>query len=380
MELFPPEIWHHVFTFACTDGGYTGCSLSLTSKYVNALSSGMKWYSVILKGPEQMLKFISTLEHATNHSRVRHLSISWKPDLQYPPPDFSIGLLKNTEIIDALCSYQLSIHDETFLRNKLMDGAALESEYIKRMGDQKYASRIACGQLLPLVANDLYSLSATFSFGMHVPRPFWTIPFPNLRELTIFGCAMVRFTPVSPSDEVLFPSLRYLHLIHCMNDTHVFAKCAPNLTHLRLSSVSTLSRLSESISSIVSETRQIEPDLMMLPCSLRRIILHVPIGPPKPLARQRSIGRNMIREFGTLLQSDAKDVIRILVPLSQSSLPESNIPGISPYGPTDIEKDWKERMEGGIGCWLEDGEGVLSLQHSKRRELIDVFGSRFGHT
>lgn len=375
VEVFPPEIWRYVFSFTCVDGGYTGCSLSLTSKYFQALSSDIKWYSISLKGPEQMSKFISTMERIPNHSIVRHLSISWNPELQDLPPDLPITAFEGTDIIEVLCSYRLSKWEETVLRDKVIDDHELESEFIKRMGNRKHQTRMACERLLPLVANDLYSLSASLSMGMHIPRPFWSIPFPTLQELTIFGCSMVRFRVVQPSDDVLFPSLQFLHLIHCVNDTHLFTKCAPNLTHIRLSSVNTLSRFSGSILSIASGTPQIEHDLMSLPWSLRRICLQGQGASPK-----HSFGRDIVREFGTFLFADMKDVIRILGPLPRPSRRERDAAGPTQYEPLDVEKDWMARMEGKAGCWLEDGENVFSIRHSKRGQLIEIFGNRFGPT
>ena len=373
LEALPPEIWRYVFSFACMDGGTAGCSLSLTSKYFQALCSDIRWFSVSLRGPSQMARFVSAVELASSRAIVRHLQISWNPKLQDPPPGFSVTTVEEAEIVDALCSYQLSEEEDTTLRRRIQDNVILESQHIKRVGDQKYATREACERLFPLVADHLYSLSATFSLGMHVPRSLWTVPFPCLRELTIFGCAMVRFAPVDPSDTILFPSLRCLHLIHCIHDTYLFTMCAPKLTHLRLSSVTTISPWINSLQSIATGSPHVEEHSMLLPWSLQRIYIQGPAD-----RRQHSFRRNMIQEFGSLLKSDGKDVIRILGPLPKTSQTDSDVTGITPYHASDVEKDWAARMEGGTGCWLEDGENVLSLRHSTYAELRNAFGDRFG--
>ncbi|TFK89115.1 hypothetical protein K466DRAFT_487482, partial [Polyporus arcularius HHB13444] len=42
----PLEIWQHIFTHACTDGGYTGTSLALVNKFFYGASIPTRFRSL----------------------------------------------------------------------------------------------------------------------------------------------------------------------------------------------------------------------------------------------------------------------------------------------------------------------------------------------
>ncbi|KAJ7252496.1 hypothetical protein C8J57DRAFT_1187556 [Mycena rebaudengoi] len=62
MNQAPPEICAHIFSFACTDSGYTGRSLSLVSKYFHEVSKPAKLQSIALYGRAQILAFAALLD------------------------------------------------------------------------------------------------------------------------------------------------------------------------------------------------------------------------------------------------------------------------------------------------------------------------------
>ncbi|CAL1699468.1 unnamed protein product [Somion occarium] len=312
MDGCPPEIWQHIFSFACVDGGYTGRSLSL--------------------GPEKICQLASILEEATYHIRIKHLYMSWTPVSRTPPPDFDITLLKDSDVVHALCSYNLTREEAKILRDRIADDATLESEHVKWVGDLKLATRHAAERLLPLVASDLNSLSATFSFGMHIPPSLWSTYFPELRELTIFGCSIDRFefseSSIIPTTDVVFPALLFLHLAYCDKDIELFTTRAPHLTHLRLSEVmglstrSPVSNLSKSICSVASGMLQTEEKQMIFPWSLRRILLQPP---EATTVMMRALTRRTISRYAALLRADKKDVVRLLDPLPRRSLSDAEV-------------------------------------------------------
>ncbi|KIM83561.1 hypothetical protein PILCRDRAFT_6983 [Piloderma croceum F 1598] len=61
MEPIPSEILALIFSYACTDDGYTGRSLSLVSRYISDVSKPYKLQSVAVRGVWQVLKFACSL-------------------------------------------------------------------------------------------------------------------------------------------------------------------------------------------------------------------------------------------------------------------------------------------------------------------------------
>ncbi|KAJ7251400.1 hypothetical protein C8J57DRAFT_674315 [Mycena rebaudengoi] len=70
MNQAPPEICAHIFSFACTDSGYTGRSLSLVSKYFHEVSKPTKLQSIALHGRDQILAFAALLDQTPPHLRT----------------------------------------------------------------------------------------------------------------------------------------------------------------------------------------------------------------------------------------------------------------------------------------------------------------------
>ncbi|KAJ7252505.1 hypothetical protein C8J57DRAFT_1519837 [Mycena rebaudengoi] len=70
MNQAPPEICAHIFSFACTDSGYTGRSLSLVSKYFHEVSKPAKLQSIALHGRGQILAFAALLDQTPPHLRT----------------------------------------------------------------------------------------------------------------------------------------------------------------------------------------------------------------------------------------------------------------------------------------------------------------------
>lgn len=380
MAAFPPEIWLHIFPYACLDGGFTGNSLSLTSKQFYALSSESKWLSIALNGPDQMCRFIATYKRSTQRRRIRHLLLSWYR-YQSPPANFSAEALSGIQIVDAILSVQLDGDTRHYLREKLADDEPSEEVYHERIRSTKEACRSASKGLLPLVADDLITLFTTFTFVTHIPKVFRSLVFPNLEELTVGASTVILFSPPPLVTDPLFPSLRYLHTVYGASGVEYFTRCAPKLTHLRLSSVGCVDAgsVTRSILHIISKSSEPDPD-GVLPRSIQRIILQGPGDERRYLDPIRT--RDAMQQFGTLLQSDARDVIRILGPLPRSTCPESYEQYCWSFGHKndDISTDWKIRIAGGIGSWRDEGEEVFSLKHSTREELEDIFGMPFDPT
>ena len=56
-DVLPVELWQHIFSFACLDGGSTGRSLSLVSKHFRAMSAPFKYRSIAITHWSQIIAF-----------------------------------------------------------------------------------------------------------------------------------------------------------------------------------------------------------------------------------------------------------------------------------------------------------------------------------
>ena len=56
-DIFPVEIWHHIFSLACTDDGATGRSLSLVSTHFRDISAPFKYQSIAITHWSQIIAF-----------------------------------------------------------------------------------------------------------------------------------------------------------------------------------------------------------------------------------------------------------------------------------------------------------------------------------
>lgn len=77
MDRCPPEICAQIFTYACTDGGYTGRSLSLVSRYIHETSKPLKFQSISIHNHQQISSFSHLIESTPVHLRnVSYLLVS----------------------------------------------------------------------------------------------------------------------------------------------------------------------------------------------------------------------------------------------------------------------------------------------------------------
>jgi len=70
VDSCPPEIWTQIFYHACTDTGFTGRSVSATSRYFHELVKAIKLRSVALFNIKQIAKFVELVEALPCWERV----------------------------------------------------------------------------------------------------------------------------------------------------------------------------------------------------------------------------------------------------------------------------------------------------------------------
>ena len=345
MDKSPPEIHSRIFAYACMDGGETGRSLSLVSRYIREVSTPYQWQSVVLEGAQYMLKFADLTDRAKDKRPIYHLFLS------DGSPYFPLPNILYTD------SKQI---------------------------DQSRQLRDALKTILSYAASSLDTLTfysqAMFLGGGTSIAHLLSISYPHLTELTIRGrCTPVQLTTLSTSLEAVpreMPSLRRLHLaIPChgfaygnLQQIHDFMRIvAPRVTHFRLSMLDMWG------SRRVAEVLHAE----LAASGIVRSSLELPsfIGEPSTsavaqevtwdrllskslqlFAIQPSPTRNFYCSCCMQYRGDV-DVMRVFEKLAEEADPSRFLffnkqsPSCMGYGSNEAKRDWLERTENGYGCW-----------------------------
>ena len=305
-EHLAPEIWHQIFLEACVDGGRTACALSEVSRYFRADVLPIQLDNVALDGSKSMHCFAALLQHRKEEQRhdlcrVHHLFLS---DFEYQP---------ETSLVATVA------------------------------------------EILSTTAPDLITLTIA------VPQNMWgsgvcLFDFPNLQELTI-RCPdiCIRPEPQPGQGEQTFPSLHYLHVLSDTVTAYNYTQYAPNLTHLRLSSLRTVTpQVYDAVRFAVQPddegenpedhacTSLFSPPPFKLPRNIQKIFIQM-----DPWFFFL-MGRSAQPPFGALLPLDKEKKIVMV----------DSVPAViraAGAGPPkmDERKHWEERIVGGPGCWAE---------------------------
>ncbi|KZP20260.1 hypothetical protein FIBSPDRAFT_690827, partial [Athelia psychrophila] len=77
MERCPPEIWHHILSPICNDGGVTALFLSKVSKSMRNASASVRFQSTTCTNGSAIVGLMYALERIPPHQRImRHLFVS----------------------------------------------------------------------------------------------------------------------------------------------------------------------------------------------------------------------------------------------------------------------------------------------------------------
>ena len=225
MDRCPPEILYKIFALACTDGGYTGSSLSLVSRHIHATSFPVRYHTVSLWGFPRMCMFQKTLAPMSSYPpAVHHLFIS---DGHVP--------VSGTEVLEEAAS------------------------------------------IISTLAPTLITLAGSLRPGITGVNSTSVIPhLPLLQDLSL--C----FTgPYSTSPDLSLPNLRRLHkwdtLYEQRNlaDVNVITRVAPQLTEIRLSNVKQdcLHALQTVLNGEGAQDASGGPDVLQLPQTLKHFFI-----------------------------------------------------------------------------------------------------------
>ena len=278
MQTCPSEIWHEIFTLACTDSGLTGRSLSLVSKRFHDISGPLKYQSIAITRWRQLIAFSQTFPQLPSHQkRIKFLFIHCPYpflDVEDNPrlaTDLENTLDSSTDMEDSDLDYSISESDSDL--DSEFDGPLDSDEESEVLEDIEHIQALRKGQL-PSEDNTRddhfevldYKIQAVFDKASHALHAilnetsstlniltlYWTsfkplqihaifspLVLPFLDELHLYRCSVIE-GPVHGdlSTTALLPRLRSL-VLSCdwNNDSldHDIAIIAPNLTHLRFS-------------------------------------------------------------------------------------------------------------------------------------------------
>ncbi|KAI0356285.1 hypothetical protein OH77DRAFT_1423910 [Trametes cingulata] len=287
MDSLPVETWQHIFELACTDGGYTGCSLSAVSKRIRAMSASTRFHSVYLvANPRRLPLFAALYQRECERGQggckplLRHLYVAfprlWREEdedrfyILYYGRRRSLSPRRTRSDSGATADAQAECGQKADtvspgrgpLRNAppapprgrplptppapypnpgTLVGPPTQEPPPSPADSPEYIE--AARTLFRLAAPDLQSLvvQCGFSMGSNLDLSFLTQPFPLLREITFVGiskpCAVIADeAEASP----VFPAATHLYIVpHDFDlDLPFWSKHAPNVTHLGVSAAS----------------------------------------------------------------------------------------------------------------------------------------------
>ena len=271
MESLAVELLERIFLFACTDGGYTGCSLSLVSKHIREASRGARFHSVSLMESStcQLTEFLACFRAERTRAlaqgvtlRVRHLCISGceSPEIRFrPKPEEQAPLrVGGGGMSSAPCWMNAAM--------SRMDVGP----------DQQQAFDDAIASILAIVSPDLCTLSVCHgwaTFAKHFCMPSLdagidgaSVDFQELEELTLAGMEWNFRTNhgMFGAPTAALPRLRRLHITDVgatgrYIDLTVWSARAPRLTHLRLTNMGPYSDVFPQVKSVVGESLSWQP-------------------------------------------------------------------------------------------------------------------------
>ncbi|KAI9062727.1 hypothetical protein FKP32DRAFT_824190 [Trametes sanguinea] len=343
MERCPNEILEYICTYACTDDGFTGRSLSLVSRRIHDGSYRHVLRSVALYGPHQLSAFADHLIRRTPEDRhVHHLYLVDRPR----------KVIENIPGQDQIKGKAANERMDSVTRAKTSEAIA---------------------SILRIVAPQLRTLGVVL-FERYPSNIFTTIPLLHLEELTIQSSSL----ELPPESQILqYSTLRRLHVISNSPEwtDKDIAALAPQLTHLRCSRlkavyVSTqgffgglqrmVFRLTATGRAIVdSDTDEQHPGL---PSTLQRVIVQMSQPASSALNPELEMLHSLTADLvKSVAQSDWRRRIIVERPVLYHSA--SSIDG---FDDSDYEcyalarRNWEARVCGEDGTWVVRPSDVIA--------------------
>jgi hypothetical protein len=222
----PPELWAIVLGFACTDGGVTGCALSLVSRAVNRATATRRYHSVSLMGWSSIRGFLTVVDRSGGTVFVRHLFIA---TLQTS----NDGSTRPSYRVDGHNSSQVDGDYHCRILMTKDPPSLVEASYLIRLifAAVKDSLQTFGGFGLPIVATPS-KMPALRDMIIH----YSDYLLPNFRSSEIIDSKDTRLREAA-SPELCLPSLRRVHLLGLIACQRValYAACTPALEIIRCS-------------------------------------------------------------------------------------------------------------------------------------------------
>jgi hypothetical protein len=328
MDRCPVEVCTQIFAHACTDNGFTGRSLSLTSRYIRETSKPTKLQSLSVTTPQQIHGLAHLITHTPpRYRRVRYLFLS--SSTPYDDGDDNGWYLRSST---SAADHAITEEDcqgilDAFLR------------------------------IVRAVALSLVTLHVHFPFyGKCIFLPTRVV-FPSLAELSLYGHdedSCDGLSSISEEETNLsgrapqYPSLQRLHL----GNAYFFpaslvrdipseflrriANEAPSLTHLCLPLKNLTAE--DLLASLGTRTlNNTSRPFGTLPSSIEMVL----IDPGPPYVQTGWCGTGRLRHENALRRCHEAEVEDKRVHMLSKRL----------NGAKNAERYWLDRIEDGEGLW-----------------------------
>ncbi|TFK93614.1 hypothetical protein K466DRAFT_658411 [Polyporus arcularius HHB13444] len=313
--ILPVELLAAIFKYACTDGGYTGCSLARVSKTVRDISREIRFQAVALDSgsAEQYKQFLSCI---------------WKHQLRAKRDHMPAPQVRHLFLAAPRRQVERADRQYTLKAKRELEGFT------------------ACVvTLLDIVGPGLYTLSVHdsepwyYTEDLHLPDLSGN--YPLLEDLCLIGRRLALYHLHH------LPRLTRLHLT-CkyltMADLGGWDGRAPNIRHLRLTDLDVEDE--PKLESLIDSSK--EKSLLQ---HLKTLVVEASAPPLSydgmPIQGDIAVEHDSFRKRLTGRQRDPATRPWVLLPHKMS------VPPRKAYLQA-AKRDWEDRLQGGPGCWATD--------------------------
>ena len=135
MDAVPLEVWHGIFTFACTDDGYTGRSLSLVSTYFHDISAPFKYQSLAITHWTQIIAFSNIFcQLPASQKKIKYLFVHHP----YPFLDIRGHQITDNDQTSEECQSEVDMADSEGSEESHSKSDTLDSENEEGLLEDKY--------------------------------------------------------------------------------------------------------------------------------------------------------------------------------------------------------------------------------------------------
>ncbi|KAF7290886.1 hypothetical protein HMN09_01267000 [Mycena chlorophos] len=377
LQDLPPELLTHIFSFACTDTGATGRSLSQVSRYIRNTSATVKLQSVALLGRQQFLKFATflTSNDMSNIPYTRYLYIGGQESES-----------ELNEILSAKREGYAAANAKAIAFAKANPGRK-HAQQLQLLRDEAQLILDASGSAMRLFGRD--AARAVFAILRHV-APTLEVLYIHVneyvtRELNESGLELPRlvdlttctgFPLIQPQPSrsgrvecalVPCPTLRRLHIVEtnemwCDTSTFLGAQgithFAPNLVSLRLSELGqdedTAVDVASSMRFDIGVPGIARQSIVPLPENVEQVVLK-PTSEPDPECcdgyDETYIYHDLVRYARRLAQKSE----RVVLLQADKEAPERDY----------LLREWLDKANGRLWMWdVKDSLGIIVIHLS----------------